>query len=526
MNQASPHASQVSLARRAGGFGGRALWLLVVFGVSPLRADPPAVTMAQTVPPATRKAGGGEPVRFTVRNVESAGQLIRVPVNKSVVVDFSRPVKQVRLAKPEFAEVSAISPKQVLVTGKSFGTTQMIVWFDNDQRKVFDLAVDIELERLVASIRAAVPRARVRAYALLDAVVLTGSVPNTAAAERVMQIAEVFSTKVINHIKVAGVQQVLLRVTVAEVNRTATRQLGFNGWLAGDNVRDGFVVNNLDGLNPANIGAPEGVNVTGRIPFVVGDGGIPVTSATTLSFGFPRVQMQVFVRALRENGLLRVLAEPNLIAINGQSATFLAGGEIPIPIVTEQRIRVQFKEFGVRLNFTPTVISEDRIRLKVTPEISEPDFSQAIAISGYTIPAFTSRRVETVVELGSGQTFAIGGLLSDRVRAFSRRVPGLGDLPVLGPLFRSVQYQNDRTELVVLVTPELVAPLSPDQVAYVPGARHIPPNDIELYMLGEIEGRPAPELEPRVPLQPQGSDGSTALRLRGPVGPAGYNEGS
>ncbi len=525
MNQTIPHAwfsrPMSALIHRLG------LLLAGLMVAGSLRAAPPAVTMAQTVPPATRTTqAGGEAIQFKVRSVEGTGQLIRVPVSKSVVVDFSRPVKQVRLAEPEFAEVSAISPRQVLVTGKSFGTTQMIVWFDNDQRKVFDLAVDIELERLVASIRAAVPRARVRAYALLDAVVLTGSVPNTAAAERVMQIAEVFSGKVINHIKVAGVQQVLLRVTVAEVNRTATRQLGFNGWLAGDNVRDGFVINNLDGINPSNIGAPEGVSVTGRVPFVVGQGGIPVTSATTLSFGFPRVQMQVFVKALRENGLLRVLAEPNLVAINGQQASFLVGGEIPIPIVTDQRIRVQFKEFGVRLNFTPAVISEDRIRLKVTPEISEPDFSNAVTISGFTIPAFTSRRVDTVVEMASGQTFAIGGLLNDRVRAFSRQVPGLGDLPVLGALFRSVEYQNDQTELVVLVTPELVEPLSPDQIAYVPGARHIPPNDIELYMLGQIEGRPAPELEPRVPIRPRGEDAPAALRLRGPVGPAGYSEGS
>ncbi len=336
----------------------------------------------------------GYDMKFTVRDVATEGQLVRVPVNKSVLLDFNVPVKEVRLAKPEFATVNAISPQQILVTGKAFGTTQMIVWFNEKEQRVIDLAVDIELERLIASIRQAVPRARVQAYALLDAVVLTGEVPNTDAAERVMQIAGVFSGRIINQMKVAGVQQVMLRCTVAEVNRSATRQLGFNGWLGGDNFRDVFALSNLDGINPTNIGAAGGslFNGTTVVPFAADSNGIPVTAATTLSLGFPRAQMQVFIRAMRENGLLRVLAEPNLVAINGQAATFLAGGEIPIPIATSDRINIEFKEFGVRLNFTPSVLSENKVRLKVAPEISEPDFTNAVALSGFSIPGFSTRR--------------------------------------------------------------------------------------------------------------------------------------
>ena len=280
--------------------------------------------------------------------------------------------------------------------------------------------------------------------------------------------------------------------------------------------------------------APAGSLVTADIPFVVGDGGIPVTSGTTLSFGFPRAQMQVFVQALRENGLLRVLAEPNLVAVNGQSASFLAGGEVPIPITTDEKIRIDYKEFGVRLNFTAAVLAQDRIRLHVAPEVSEPDFANSVTFGGISIPGFATRRVETVVEIGSGQTFAIGGLLSERVRAVSRRVPGLGDLPVLGALFRSADYQLEESELVVLVTPELVEPVSPNQVTYIPGGDYVVPNDFELYLTGDLEGRSGrevPVLRPRVnqtwPVRPAELYGpATAMQLHGPLGPAGREEGS
>jgi len=478
--------------------------------------------------------GEVQKVSIVVRDVSTEGQLIRVPVNKSILVDFSVPVREVRLAKPEFAEIHPVSPLQILITGKAFGTTQMIAWLTTDDQRVFDVAVDLELERLMASIRTTAPRARVKAHALLDSVVLTGQVPDAETAERIIEIASVFSPRVLNQMHVSGAQQVLLRCTIAEVNRSAARNLGFNGWMGGDDFRDMFFVNNLDGINPANIGAPQGALMTADIPFVVGEEGIPITGRSTMSFGFPRAQMQIFVQALRENGLLRVLAEPNLIAINGQEASFLAGGEIPIPIVTDEKVKVEFKEFGVKLNFTPAVLAEDRIRLNVTPEVSEPDFANSVTIGGIAIPGFSTRRIETVVELGSGQTFAIGGLLSERVRAVSRQIPGLGDIPVLGALFSSKDYQIDESELVVLVTPELVSPLSPDQITSIPGGNYIVPNDFELFLMGELDGRSGqelPVLQPRVnqswPARPSELYGSdTTTKIRGPLGPAGEAEGS
>ncbi|MCC6360025.1 MAG: type II and III secretion system protein family protein [Phycisphaerales bacterium] len=491
---------------------------------------------AATCGPAWAQTGGGMPTtqaKISIRDMAAEGQLIRVPVNKSVLVDFGSAVKEVRLAKPEFAEVNAVSPQQVILTGKAFGTTQLIAFISENDQRVFDIAVDLELERLVASIRAAAPRARVNAHALLDSVVISGDVPDAETSERIMQIASVFSSKVINQMKVAGVQQVLLRCTVAEVNRSSTRQLGFNGWIGGDNLPDVFGASNLNQINPTNIGAAANTNITGRVPFLTGTEGIPVTGNTTLTFGFPRVQMQVFVQALRENGLLRVLAEPNLVAINGQTASFLAGGEIPIPISTANTIDITFKDFGVRLNFTPAVLSDDRIRLHVTPEVSEPDFTTSVTFGGVSVPGFSTRRVDTTVEIGSGQTIAIGGLLNERVRAISRGVPGLGDIPVLGALFRSVEFQSNESELVVLVTPELVQAVSPDQVTSVPGANYVEPNDFELFLFGSLDGQPStplPTLQPRVnhtwPVKQGDLYGSSgAAKVRGPIGPASGDEG-
>lgn len=499
------------------------------------------------------------PLKLKVSDVATSEQVVRVPANKSVMVEFSAPVREVRIAKGEIAEASAVTPKQILVTGRAFGTTQMIVWLSETDQRVFDIAVDIDLDRLIASLKTAVPRANIRAHAVMDSVVLTGSVPDADSAQRVLELAGLYSRSVVNHLKVAGSQQVLLRCTVAEVNRRAVRQLGFNGWVAGDNIRDVFGVSNLNGINPSNIGAPAGASVSGRVPFVVGEDGIPITGSSTLSFGFPRAQMQVFIQALRENGLLRVLAEPNLVTVNGSEANFLAGGEFPIPVPqggASNAVTIEYREFGVRLRFTPAVLSDGVIRLQVTPEVSEPDFSSAVTIGGFVVPGLVQRRVQTVVELGNGQTFAIGGLLSEKVRGTSRKVPGLGDVPILGSLFTSVEYQSDETELVVLVTPELVEPVSPNQVTSVPGADMLHPNDYELFVEGKLEGSD-PNVRPSIqrngpgwPVRPAELRGAThspanpapapnggptsavnnvatiplAARIRGPVGPAGMDD--
>ncbi len=480
-------------------------------------------------PVAMAQEGDAVEVEFTVTEAKTSGQLITVPVNQGVLVDFNVPVREVHVANPQIADVTPTSPKQILVDGRSYGTTQLTVRVDGGQQRMFTVAVDLDLARLQMSIEQAVPRATVKAQGMLDTVVLTGKVPDIQSAERILQIAEIYSKRVINQVQVAGVQQVMLRVTVAEVNRSATRQLGFNGWMAGDDFPSANFVNNLGGINPVSISGTNGVSATDTIPFVTGS--MDLTASPTLAVGFPQVQMQIFIRALRENGLLHVLAEPNVVTVSGEAATFLAGGEFPVPVPDEDGISVEFREFGVRLNFTPTVLGPDTIHLKVAPEVSEPDFTNAVQIAGYVVPGLSSRRVSTTVELGPGQTFAIGGLLSDRTRAVTSRVPALGDLPVLGALFRSVEYQQEESELVVLVTPELVAPLNPDQVGYVAGGKDVPPNDWELFMLGRIHGAGGGADSASAPLGqvsravPASTSPPTAMRLRGPIGPAGGSEG-
>jgi pilus assembly protein CpaC len=510
---------------------GRGIWcasiILALAGLIPGAAAQNTATPPQPAPPA---------VQIQVHQSQSQTEVIPVAVNQGALVDFSVPVREVRVANPEIADVTATSPKQILVNGKSFGTTQLVVTADGGTQQVFTIAVDLDLKRLEASIRTLVPRAQVKVSGLLDAIVISGTVPDAESAERVMQIAGIYSHAVINHMRVAGVYQVLLRCTVAEVNRTATRQLGFNGWMAGDNFKDMFAVSQLGGINPVNIGAAGDSLVTAKVPFVTDQSGLPLSATPTLSLGFPRVQMQVFIQALRENGLLRILAEPNLVAVSGQEATFLAGGEFPIPVPQggqNNSITIEFREFGVLLHFTPTVLSDNLIRLKVAPEVSEPDFSTAVSIGGFVVPGLTQRKVDTVVELGPGQTFAIGGLLSERTRATSSKVPALGDVPVLGALFSSVYYQSNESELVVLVTPELAAPLNPDQVTYLPGANHIPPNDWELFGLGKSEGEGngaktadagADPARPGCTTERYGN--SAPARLHGPVGPASGDEGT
>ncbi len=501
-----------------------------------LAALAPGAAGQVPTPPAGALPAAGAPVQITVRPTQPQSQMINVAVNQGALVDFSVPVREVRVANPDIADVTATGPRQMLVTGKSYGTTQLMAQVDGGEQQTFTVAVDLDFQRLEASIHNLVPRAAVKVSALLDAVVIAGTVPDAESAERVVQIAGIYSPRVINQMSVAGVYQVVLRCTVAEVDRTATRSLGFNGWMAGDNFKDAFAVSNLAGINPVDISPPPGYSVTSPIPFATGN--MALGPNPTLSLGFPNVEMQIFIQALRENGLLKVLAEPNLVAVSGQEADFLAGGEFPIPVPqggTNNAITIEFREYGVRLRFTPTVLSGDVIRLQVSPEVSEPDYSAAITIGGYVVPGLTQRRVDTVVELGPGQTFAIGGLLSEKVRGTASKVPALGDMPVLGALFSSVKYQSSETELVVLVTPELVAPLNPDQVTRVPGADHIAPNDWELFGLGKLEGEGGGDTKTAhgaacgregAPARADQRGWPTASRLRGPIGPAGSDEGT
>lgn len=441
---------------------------------------------------------GGKEFRASVVDLTGRRESVTVPLYRSITVKTSIETARADVVSMQIADVQVISPTEILITGENFGDTTVIFVGKNGQQYVMDVHVELDLAQLSETLKRIDPLSNVHATSIRGNIILTGTVSSADRARRMEAVAALYlpppiperaPTIVQNHLDVAGEQQVLLKCIVAEVSRRAARELGVNGFLAGENFRDAFVVNQLGGINPINIGAAASALVTEDFPFLTGERGLALTSTPTLSLGFPRVQMQLFIKAMAENSLLHILAEPNLVAISGETATFLAGGEFPIPVPQgNQQVTIEFREFGVRLNFTPVVRGQQRIRLRVVPEISELDFSTAIQIEGFVVPGLTKRSVETTVEIGSGQTIAIAGLLNDQARGLATRIPGIGDLPILGALFRSMDFRRSFTELVILVTPEIIAPLEPHQAIPLPTDGRIDPGDFELYALGMLDG--------------------------------------
>ena len=313
-----------------------------------------------------------------------------------------------------------------------------------------------------------------------EGIALSGTVSSTANLSQALAMAETyFPGKVVNLLQVGGIHQVMLEVRVAEISRSLLKRLGINfAYLSGSGNNLGLsLLGSLTGLPslPA-VGSPSaGIDISstvnGILRFLAG--------GTTWTF---------FIDALKEEGLLNILAEPTLITLSGKTANFLAGGEFPVPVPSENGITIEYKPFGVGLNFTPTVLSEKKINLQVAPEVSQLDFSKGVSVGGFLVPSLTTRRVSTVVELADGQSFAIAGLLSHDIREVASRFPVLGEIPVLGALFRSSNFQKNETELIIIVTPHLVKPLDRTKQP-LPTDQYIEPDDLEFYLLGQLEGK-------------------------------------
>lgn len=442
-------------------------------------------------PPQVKSQAAG--VQLTLHNQQS--RLIRVTVDSSVSMDLKEKVDLAQVTDPTIADILIPTTKKIVVVGKSVGTTQLLLQMGK-RYVTFHVRVEPNFSVLMQMIKNVSPSSEVQLGALKGKTIVTGRVPDAQTSQRIEELAAAFQGgEVVNHLSVAGVQQTLLHVVVAEVNKEAMRSLGINWAVGGSKLsRDFFFANNIGQLNPTLFSSAGLPDVTqGQQLFSVA----PTVNSpeTNVTFGFPRAELQYFLNALRENNLARTLAEPNLVAISGQTATFLAGGEVPVPVTqggaVAGAITIQYKEFGVRLAFTPTVSAGEIIRIHVMSEVSDaiPDSQQ---IGGLPVFTFTTRRVESTIEIGNGQTFAIAGLLNDRVQAIASKIPGLGDIPVLGALFSSVNYQKSRTELVVLVTPRLVEPLEPQQVVPPLGALTKHPTDFELFGLQKLEGGKRP----------------------------------
>lgn len=406
---------------------------------------------------------------------------IRLPVGKSTVLTLRVPAKRVNVGNPETADVNLLSPTNVLVTAKKPGGTQLIVWDDQERSQVVDVVVDFDLAALNEQYKNTFPGASIDVSAANGAIVLKGRVPAAQVADQAVAMASPFSTKVLNFLEVAGAKQIQLEVKFAEVSKSATNALGVN-FAATDGVT--IFGNNTGQVNPFGVsGGLLGLPTPGAEVNIFGKGAIGNTA-----FAY-------YISALRQNNLLRILAEPNLVTMSGQEASFLAGGEFPVPVSQGNgggtggaAITVEYREFGVRLKMTPVVLGNGKIRLKVAPEVSDLDFTTAVRFNGYTVPGLTSRKVETTIEIGEGQSFAIAGLLNNSVTANREVTPLLGDLPVVGALFRSVRYQRKETELVVVVTPRLVEPMNPGQVPTLPGEKWRDPSELELFFNRDLGG--------------------------------------
>lgn len=449
----------------------------------PTTAPSVAVAEAPVVPviapaPATRPA---EAVGI-LDGVPADGK-ITLLVGRATVLKTRVPYSRVAFSQPDIARDNEL-PEGLLVTGVKAGATQLIVWDKNEKSQVLEIVVEADLNALTDLVKKNFPGTDVQLSSANGTVVVRGRVPSLQTADQITQLISAYG-KVLNFLEMSGGQQVMLQVRFAEVSRSATTALGVNfGFADGRAAQFG---NNVPGGGPYSI-----VDGVGSLTRSVG--------ANVTLFGGGRIgssEFDIFLSALRNNNLLRVLAEPNLSTVSGKEAQFLAGGEFPIPVPQaggsgNAAITVEYKQFGVRLSFTPIVLGDGKIRLQGTAEVSDLDFSRSIALSGFQIPSLTKRTVTTTIELNEGQTFAVAGLLNNRVTASKQAVPLLGDIPVLGALFRSVRYERNETELVILVTPRLVEGMNPKQVPEMPGERWAYPTEADLF-LNQYLGGPGRE---------------------------------
>ncbi|MCE5325961.1 MAG: pilus assembly protein N-terminal domain-containing protein [Planctomycetaceae bacterium] len=420
-------------------------------------------------------------------------KIYSVDLGKSLVVKAPWPVKRVAVTDDKIAGVQVLSPDQVLLQGKKVGSTDVILWRDDEVFEKARVDVVLDLNDIREQFKTLFPGAVLNITQSAGAVTIDGRVTR---AEEAVQIRRYFDARGVKHVdmtRLAGVQQVMLHVRVAEVSRTAVRALGLNVFDGGDDFFGGMQIGPDQGgaLVPMAVGPAKGVNAANNIPFTFNADVFPSPNVTLFG-GFPDWNFQFFLQALAENQYLRILAEPTLVALSGEEANFLAGGEYPIPVVQGTStgggtsITIEYRQFGVRLRFRPTVLGDNSIRLFVAPEVSELSDAGAVEMQGFRIPSLRTRRAETTLQLRSNQTFAMAGLISRAITARNARIPFVGDVPVLGALARSVRHTSGETELMVLVTASLVEPL--DVTPPLPGDTHTVVNDWELYCLGKLEG--------------------------------------
>ena len=392
---------------------------------------------------------------------------VKIPLGKSDTVRTDHSFVDVIIGDPETADAIPLTDRSVSILGKKIGSTRVSLYGDG---KVLVGVVDVEVAydtaQLADELARRFPSARFRVSSVNGRILLAGSAPDGVTVNSAVAMAKQFGPDVINSVRVLQSQQVMLEVRFVEATRTAARELGVNWQAVGKSAAASFGTQGL---------------LSGSAPFgtVVG---------TLLGNG---VQVDAMIRGLEDRGLARRLAEPNLVALSGDTASFLAGGEFPFPVAsTFDRVTVEFKKFGVGLAFTPTVLDHGVINLKIEPEVSQLDPNNAIQIAGTRIPSLIVRRANTTIELRDGQSFAIAGLLQTISTTDQSQLPWIGEVPILGALFRSAAFQKSETDLAIIVTPRLVRPARPGDAIKTPLDSTAPGNDVDVFLLGQSELTP------------------------------------
>ena len=390
---------------------------------------------------------------------------LRVMVGKSLLINTTEQLKRVSVTDPAIAFPQVITPTQILVHGKTPGEVSLIIWDELERSRSFDLRVDVDVSAASDEEHRVFPDEQITVTPSRAAIVLSGHVSTEDVAKRAGELASAYSPKVVNVLTFGpvGSQEVLLQVKFAEVDRSALTQMGVNFVSTGAaNTIGTATTGQFGGFGPQSLGQAPTTTTTDGITTTTTTATQSINTVLNLFLFRPDLNFGAVIEALQTKNLLQILAEPNLIALNGKEASFLAGGQFPFPIVQPgagfTAVTISFKEFGVRLAFTPVIMPNGNIHLKVAPEVSTLDFANALTISGFTVPALSTRKADTEFELQDGQSFVIAGLMDNRVTDIYNKVPGLGDIPILGNFFRSKSLQKSNSELMVLCTVRRISP--------------------------------------------------------------------
>ncbi len=492
-------------------------------------------TTAQTV----SSVGKGPDTAFSqpqaiLHKIAAASERLEMTVSTSRILTLEKKIPQAQVNNPDILELTPLSPNQIQVFAKKPGVTQVNLWDENDRIYTVDVLVFGDARELMLLLQTEFPNAALQVKPVSQGVLISGYVDQPQHVGRIVQLAEEYYPKVINNITVGGVQQVLLHVKVMEISRTKLRSLGFDWSVLGDHTAAYSTVSGLLAAASSGLAGNGGVS---------GVSEITSTLSADQSFGFHVVNgSSAFfgvMEALRQDQLAKVLAEPTLVTVSGRPAAFNVGGEIPVLVPQSLgTVSIEWKPYGTQLDFVPIVLGNGQIRLEIRPRVSEIDPSRSVLLDNYRIPALRVRTVETGVELKAGQTLAIAGLVQERTEAIRRGLPWVGELPYVGTLFGKVREERNEIELLILVTPELIAGVDPSQIPPCgPGMNTSSPSDCELFLKRHIEvpncctacegagcnecgGEPMPGMAPGMilqsPVQPP-----AAAPLPGPSGQTG-----